>query len=220
MRLAAIAPGREATHAVPVALDVEFNGLGDSPRAIASGADGYFIATLGKGRVDFSSQGLLMDKLPGGSFLIRLFDTLNPAVELKSHTTLKCAVVVAVIEDGVVEVDPTVARSYDLRVSGRGWIDLETEELDFQWATKPRRLTTSLVSVTDNFVKLGGTLTEPEIQAKPLEAMTATGVGVATAGASLVALSLWKSAKTWRLCRKARKVARKEHKARQLRHPG
>ena len=132
---------------------------------------------------------------------------------------MKCAVAVAAIEDGVVEVDPFVARIPDLRVVGHGRIDLETEELDFQWATKPRRLAASLVTVTDRFIKLGGTLTKPEIEAKPLQAMTATSVGVATAGASVVATGLWKSVTTWRICKKALKRAKKERKARQL-NPG
>ena len=211
-----LTPGKRLKRAVPVAFDLELAGSGASPHAIASHADGYLIATFGKGRVDSNPIGVMVDKLPVGGFFARLLDTLNPARELTPYTTVNCGVTVAAIEDGVVQVDRLVARTPDLRFVSRGQLDLETEELDFEWVIKPKGITTSLVSITDRFVKLGGTLSEPEVEVKPLAAMTATGLGVATAGASVVAGGLWKGVSGWRICEKALKQAKKERKARRL----
>ena len=212
-----LTPDQDLRKAIPVAFDLELAGFGTSPHAIVSRADGYLIATLGEGRIDSNPVNLMMDKLPGGRLFAQLLGTFNPTWDLTPYTTVKCGVIVAAIEDGVVEVDPLVARTPALRVVAHGQLDLETEELDFGWVTKPKRLTASLVSITDDFIKLGGTLTEPVVEAKPLEAMTATGVGVATAGASVVAESLWKSVSSWRICKRALKKAKKAREARRLR---
>jgi hypothetical protein len=45
--------------------------------------------------------------------------------------------------------------------------------------------------VTNPYIKLGGTLADPSLELKPLEAVTSTGVAVATLGISLVAKGLF-----------------------------
>ncbi len=45
--------------------------------------------------------------------------------------------------------------------------------------------------MTNNYVKLGGTLSKPVPEVKPLDAVTTTGVAVATAGLSLLARGMW-----------------------------
>ena len=41
--------------------------------------------------------------------------------------------------------------------------------------------------ITNPYIKLGGTLADPAIEVKPMEAVAQTGVAVATLGVSLVA---------------------------------
>jgi hypothetical protein len=210
-------PDRNLRHAVPIAFALELDGSGDSPHAIASSIDGYLIAVFGKGRIDRSPFQAAAAKLPGGGFFAQLFDTLNPTWELTPYTALECGVAVANIDNGVVDIDPLVARIPELSVLGRGSVDLESEELDFDWVTRPRKLALSVVTLTDSFIKLGGTLTAPKVQAKRLEAVTATSVGVATAGVSVVAEGLWERMRTgWRICRKAGNKARQELETRKL----
>jgi hypothetical protein len=45
--------------------------------------------------------------------------------------------------------------------------------------------------ITNPYIKLGGTLSNPSIELKPLEAVTSTGVAVATMGISLVAKGMF-----------------------------
>ena len=44
----------------------------------------------------------------------------------------------------------------------------------------------SAASITNPYIKLGGTLSSPSIEAKPLEAAASTGAAVATAGLTLI----------------------------------
>ena len=69
-----------------------------------------------------------------------------------------------------------------------GKTDRETEKLNFRWVTKPRKgIGVSASMITNPYIKLGGTLSNPSIELKPLEALTSTGVAIATMGISLVA---------------------------------
>ena len=71
---------------------------------------------------------------------------------------------------------------------GRGKIDFGTERLNLNWVTKPRKgIGLSASMITNPYIKLGGTLSRPAVELKPLEAVTSTGVAVATLGVSLVA---------------------------------
>jgi hypothetical protein len=45
--------------------------------------------------------------------------------------------------------------------------------------------------ITNPYIKLGGTLADPSIELKPIEAVTSTGVAVATLGISLVAKGMF-----------------------------
>ena len=58
--------------------------------------------------------------------------------------------------------------------------------------TKPRKgIGISASMITNPYIKLGGTLANPSIELKPLEAVTSTGVAVATMGISLAAKGLF-----------------------------
>ena len=60
---------------------------------------------------------------------------------------------------------------------------INTEKLNLEWVTKPRKgLGLSASMITNPYIKLGGTLGNPSIEMKPLEALTTTGAAVATAG--------------------------------------
>jgi hypothetical protein len=58
--------------------------------------------------------------------------------------------------------------------------------------TKPRKgIGISASMITNPYIKLGGTLADPSIELKPIEAVTSTGVAVATLGLSLVAKGMF-----------------------------
>ena len=76
-----------------------------------------------------------------------------------------------------------------------------------RWAAKPRRgVGLSASALTNSYIKLGGTLSEPSLTIKPLQAVTATTAAVATAGLSILAKGFWdRFTSGKRSCRKAKK---------------
>ncbi len=203
-------PDRNLELAVPLDFDLLIDGSGGSPHALASGLDGHLIVALGAGQIDLTLFKLVAARLPVLSNLFRLIGSFNLLAQTTDYTPLECSVTVARIEDGVVELQPVATRVQYLDILGTGRVDLETEELDFRWATKPRGLKLGVASMADGFMKIGGTLAAPEVETQPLDAVAKTGLAVGTAGISLAAGGLWKRMTADRkLCKKALAEARK-----------
>ena len=204
LELHASSPDEMPEHAAPIDIRLEIAGSGSSPHRVASGADGLMIMTVGEGRLKVSALDLAMSALPAGEALKHLLDVLNPFRKSLDYTEVECAVIAATFNDGRVEVDPAVVRVREGTYAGSARIDLETEELDAEWITRPRRLNSLYPTMTDRFIKVGGTLSSPQIEAKPLEAVTTTGIAVATGGLSIVAEGLWKRLRSdKKVCKRA-----------------
>jgi hypothetical protein len=91
----------------------------------------------------------------------------------------------------VARIEPMVARTDVMTLVGSGRIDFATEKIDFQWTAKPRKgVGLSASTITNPYIKLGGTLANPVVEVKPLEAVTSTGVAVATGGLSILGKGL------------------------------
>ena len=85
------------------------------------------------------------------------------------------------VEDGVAKLDPLGLVTDKMKILGRGSVDLETEKIDLSWTAKPRRgLGLSASSITNQYLKLGGTLSKPHVTVKPLTAATTTAAAVGT----------------------------------------
>jgi uncharacterized protein involved in outer membrane biogenesis len=161
---------------------------GRSPHEMATSASGRVIVSLEGGAVNAS----ILDFI-AADLVLRLLEILNPlAVENQDRVGLECAVVVIEIDDGLVLLQPLALKTENVTILGHGAIDLDTEELDFEWVTKPRKgFGISASAITNPYVKLSGTLSEPVIEVKPLKAITSTGAAVATGGLSLLGKGLW-----------------------------
>jgi hypothetical protein len=121
-------------------------------------------------------------------FIVQLLTVLNPFRKEDPFTELDCAVLVALAEDGQVRLDPIAGRSKKITIVGDGRVNLETEKIGFQWATKPRSgIGLSATAITNSFIRVSGSLTDPDLDLKPLDAVVSTGAAVATAGLSLLA---------------------------------
>jgi len=105
---------------------------------------------------------------------------------------MQCGVALLSFEDGLATLEPMAFQSDKMTMLGKGRINLETEKLSLEWITKPRKgIGISASMITNPYIKLGGTLSEPAVELKPLEAVTSTGVAVATFGVSLVAKGMY-----------------------------
>ncbi len=169
-----------------VDIDLSLSGTGASVHQIASTADGSFIVVLGEGQVDRSVLDLIT-----ADILLTILETLNPFAHEQTTTTLECAVVATTFEGGIATLHPMALQTDRMTMLGDGRIDLGTEKLDLEWVTKPRKgLGLSASTITNPYIKLGGTLAKPALEMKPLEAVTSAGIAVATGGLSILGKGL------------------------------
>jgi hypothetical protein len=168
-------------------VDLQYGGTGRSPHEIAASANGRVQMVVGEGVMDKSIVNLV-----AADILVALLDAFNPFNEEKPVTELECAVMVFSIEDGVAVLDPMAVRTDVMTIVGGGKIDFSTEKLSLDWVTKPRKgIGISASMITNPYIRLGGTLGSPNLAMKPLEAMTSTGLAVATGGLSILGKGLW-----------------------------
>jgi uncharacterized protein involved in outer membrane biogenesis len=194
-----------------VDVDLQYEGTGRSPHEIAASADGRVQLVASEGVMDKSIVNLV-----AADILVALLDAFNPINEEKPVTELECAVMVFSIEDGVAVLDPMAVRTDVMTIVGGGKIDFSTEKLSLDWVTKPRKgIGISASMITNPYIKLGGTLGSPNLAMKPLEAMTSTGLAVATGGLSILGKGLWdRITAEQNVCKQAlKKVEKRQRKA-------
>ncbi len=173
----------EAREQMP-SLDLEFElgGAGRSFHQIAASSAGHALFTLGPGRVPSN----LSDAVTSGA-LRGLLDALNPFRKSSPYTEVECGVVAAELTSGKMAVEPIAARTDRMTILGHGKLDFETEGIDLVWTLKPREgVGITAGSIANPYIKLGGTLSAPSLDAKPLQAAAATGAAVATAGLTVL----------------------------------
>ena len=186
-------------------LDVDFDlaGSGSSPHGLAAAATGRIALVAGEGAVDRS----ILDSLATPVFR-SLHDAFLPFSKENPSSRLGCAVVVMSLDNGRVTLDPLVAQTDRMTMLASGRVNLQTEEIDLDWVIKQRRgIGISASTFTNPYIKLGGTLSEPSVEVKPLRAATATGAAVATGGLSLLGKGFWDRITSERkVCKRALKV--------------
>jgi len=193
-------------------LDAEFEveGSGRSPHAIAAGSSGRALLTLGPGRVPSNLSDFVTSGVVRG-----LLDALNPFRKSSPETLFECGIVVAGAENGKVAVEPIAVVTDKLTIIGHGRIDLETEGINLVWTLKPRKgvgITAS--SIANPYIKLGGTLSSPSLEAKPLQAAASTGAAVATAGLTILFRGVYdRITAEKKVCVKALEEARRQAEA-------
>ena len=186
----------------PFDVQVDLTGTGNSLHGMASTANGRFIVFQGEGSFDNHALNLLTTDV-----LANVFATLNPFSKKERYTGVVCGAHVTYVEDGVAKFDPLGLVTDKMKIIGRGSVHLETEKLDLSWTAKPRRgLGLSASSITNQYVKLSGTLSKPHVTVKPLKAATTTAAAVGTVGLSLLAKGFWdRFTSTKRVCKNAEK---------------
>jgi len=166
---------------------MELEAGGVSLHQLASNADGRFYLSLTSGKV----QSSILDSL-GDSIFLSIIDALNPFRKKEKMTELECAVIAGTVKKGGVTLDPVGLKTASVTTVARGTIDLATEKLSLDFASMARRgLGFSASTLTNQYIKIGGTLRKPSVQLKPVSAAAKTGLAVVTGGISLLAEGLW-----------------------------
>jgi uncharacterized protein involved in outer membrane biogenesis len=195
----------------PVDLELELSGRGASLHEIASSVNGTLLIAQGPGRIDNS----ILTRMSADP-LSKLYGTLNPFTKEEPYTELQCSVTWVELQDGVARIEPLALRTDKMVVLAKGQIDFETERLKIDWATKPRKgVGLSAGSIANEYVKLGGTLSNPVITVSPLKAAGEAGATVMTAGMWLLYKSVFNRVTAERrVCELALKKIRKKKRRR------
>lgn len=186
----------------PLNVSIAMDMTGRSIHEMMSRSDGRIVLTAENGLV---RRGIV--EIISADVIATLFEALNPFSEREELTRLECAVVAATFEDGLMTLEPAAIQTDKVTILGDGTIDFATEKLKLDWVTKPRKgVGLSASAITNSYIRLGGTLCDPDFQIKPLEALATTGVAVVTMGLSVVARGLFdRVTAEKKVCEKARK---------------
>ena len=181
----AAAEGVDPSEVPPTSVDVKLQARGASPRQLAASANGNILVAIGPGKIKSGLVGML-----GSGILSQLASKLNPFSAKDPYTKLDCTVTRVDVVDGQVKVEPVLMQSEKVTVTADGKVDLRTEELVFDFNTRPREgIGVSAGMFTNPFLKLDGTLVSPRLGVGAKGA-AAGGVAAATGGASVVVKGL------------------------------
>jgi hypothetical protein len=115
---------------------------------------------------------------------------LNPFSAKDPYTKVECAAAKIKIADGQAKVDPVLMQSDKVTVTAKGSVDLRTEEIAFDFNTRPRKgIGISPGMFTNPFIQLAGTLAHPRI-ATGAKGVVSGALAVGTGGLSVVAKGL------------------------------
>jgi uncharacterized protein involved in outer membrane biogenesis len=161
---------------------VEIQAAGGTPRKLASSTDGRIVLTQGSGRV----KNDLIETL-SGDVIAQLFNALNPFAKDEEFTDWDCSVFAIDFESGVGDITGLLLQSDKLMVVGGGNIDLNSEQLDIEFNTKPRSgVGVSADMFVTPFVKLSGTLANPSVGLNEKGLLLSGGAAVLTGGLSFL----------------------------------
>jgi hypothetical protein len=166
----------------PLGVALELTTHGASPREMAIHSNGHVLLTQGAGK----TRAQFLNAF-GGDVLAQLRTKLNPFRSQDPFTQLDCTVVRADIVDGAVTVMPVLVQTQKVTVAAKGKIDLRSEELTFDFNTRPRKgIGVSPGMFTNPFIRLQGTLMNPRI-AVGAKGVSSGAVAAATGGLSVLA---------------------------------
>jgi uncharacterized protein involved in outer membrane biogenesis len=185
---------------------IEYSGTGATAHELAASSNGHIAVVMGDGIINDSIVNLVT-----ADILIKLLDTLNPFAKTEDQSLLECAVILTTFDDGIATLEPMAVQTDKMTLLGAGTINLDSEKIKLNWITKPRKgLGLSASMITNPYISLGGTLADPNLAMKPLEALTTTGVAVATGGLSILGKGLYdRITAEAKVCDKATKKGRK-----------
>ncbi|MBX2848979.1 MAG: AsmA-like C-terminal region-containing protein [Acidiferrobacterales bacterium] len=170
-------------------IDTDLRLVGDSLAALASSSNGQFYLDVADAVVQNDRFELI-----GSDLILELLSKLNPFSKSDPTTQLECAAVYVPLENGVAELDNSIAlQTSKLVIVADGDIDLNSEKLNLKITPTSKAGIGVNVSSMVKFIKLGGRLANPtpEIDAGGVVASgLAAGAAISTGGASLLATGL------------------------------
>lgn len=163
-------------------LTLALKSTGGSPRALASNLNGRIVLHQSGGKV---SNELV--EAVSGDIVAQLAETLNPFASKEKFTNWQCSVFAMDFVSGQGEIKGFLMQSDKLMIIAGGGVDLNEEQLDFEFNTKPRQgVGISADMFVTPFVKLSGTLAEPTVGLNEKGVLLSGGAALLTGGMSFL----------------------------------
>lgn len=177
------APDQDPATLPTATVELKAHGTGESGRALARDLDGRLRIVASEGRIANAAAQALF-----GDFFMDLLGALNPVSRRAQYAELVCGVVLLDIGDGRIQTHPGIAIQTDrLNVLARGSVDLETERIDINFQTIPRRgVGIGAGDLINPFIRVGGTLAHPRLTINRTGTAITGGAALATGGLSLL----------------------------------
>jgi hypothetical protein len=162
---------------------------GATVRELAAVANGYLWLETGKGQLRAGALQIFTN-----DFGAQLFETINPFAEKEPYSNVKCATMLAKVEDGQLEGKPLlVFQSDKLQIIAEAEVDLKTEQLKVHFNTTPQKgLGFSMTTLINPYVMVTGTLGRPLLTIDPESTLIHGGAAIATGGLSILAIGVKK----------------------------
>ncbi len=181
------APGQDLSTYPPAEVYASLQGSGKTWHQLASSVSGKVRFYQGSGLVETAAFDTFYS-----DFLTRLFGSLSLSNKNSAYTRYDCGVFAADVVAGQVKADPIIIQTEHVTVLSAGTINLETENIDFSFQTRPRTgLGINAGTLMNQFIKVGGTLKHPVTEFNPAGAVIGGGAAAATLGLSYVAKSFF-----------------------------
>ena len=174
----------------PAEIDAELEGSGRSIDELLASLKGRFTMVLGEGSLSEN----LSQHLPMGDILYAVLEVIDPLSRTRKQSQLECAVIHLEVENGIAGSSKGLAMRTDkMNVLGNGAVNLQTGEIDLEFKTAQRRgLGLSVASVADRYIRLTGTLDEPQVGVNAKSAIVHGAAAWATGGFSVLYDSLFR----------------------------
>ena len=177
----------DATLSGKLDLNVDVAGKGASVRAIMASLNGDLRVVSQDGRIESGA----LSFMSGG-----VLDAVPFLGSGEDSKALKCAVIDFGIKDGIAAPRALVIETGGLNIIGSGAVDLRDEKINLLF--DPRAKNTSLVSMAEVGIRVGGTFLSPEFgpdSASVAKNVGKTALGIATGGLSTLAEMAFNAAK-------------------------
>lgn len=166
--------------ATDLTLDIKASGA--TPHAMASSTQGRVLLTQGPGKIDNNLVGRF-----SGDLVSQLFSALNPLSKEEEKSNWECSVFAIEFIDGLGQITGFLLQGEKLMIVGGGDIDLNSEKLNIEFNTKPRKgVGVSADMFITPFIKLGGTLARPQIGLSKKGVLLSGGAAILTGGLSFL----------------------------------
>ncbi len=169
---------------------LDLKGSGASLHQLAAGLNGEIALEIQRATI----RNGLLNRI-GSDILTQTVRLLNPFAKSDDETELECAAAHFKVDNGVFESkDQIVIETSKMKIRGGGHIDMSDETLQVDFVPSARNGVGIGVGDVAKFVRLGGTLANPQPAVDPegiLKSGATIGAAIATGGVSLLAQGLF-----------------------------